>query len=309
MGKKRVIWASVLGGLAVGVLLMMGVNIADTYTSTNDSCMSCHYHEEADQLWKQSSHHLNGSGTVTNCAACHLPPKEEGLNRYYMIKFKMGAKDLWAKAVKDQDDIDWAAKRQVDYAPHIVYNASCVKCHEDLYPEGISDDGVSAHLYYDENAEKLGLNCVSCHLNAGHYIEGYTHQKLQGTVDTGPGEIYEAPAAVDHFESFTETVPGTNAAIRMIAVPGGEFLLGSPANEPRRHADERYAGEHLPGTPQGTLWRRLPPARHQAPAPAARSYAGSGTLGQREEPAGRQPALHAADPRGGDALQQGAHRC
>ena len=238
MAKKRVIWGAILGGLAVGVVLMMAVNVADTYTSTNDSCMSCHYHEEADRLWKQSSHHLNESGTVTDCAACHLPPKQEGLNRYYMIKLKMGAKDLWAKAVKDKEDIDWEAKRQVDYAPRIVYNASCVKCHEDLYPEGISDDGVSAHLYYDENAEKLQLNCVSCHLNAGHYIEGYTHQKLQGTVDTGPGEIYEAPAAIDRFETFTETVPGTNAAIRMVAIPGGEFLLGSPADEPRRRADE-----------------------------------------------------------------------
>ena len=238
MKKKRVIWIAVLGGLALGLALMLGLTYADTYTSTNDSCMRCHYHEEADRLWKQSSHYLNESGVVTDCASCHLPPKQEGPLNYYMIKARMGAKDMWAKAVKDKEDIDWASKRQVDYAPRIVYNASCVKCHESLYPEGISDDGTAAHLYYEENVDKLGLNCVSCHLNAGHYIEGYTHQKLQGTVDTGPGEIYEAAATVDRFESFTETVPGTNASIRMVAVPGGEFLLGSPADEPRRHADE-----------------------------------------------------------------------
>ena len=238
MKHKGIIWSIVLGVFVLGIVLAMTLVTVDTRSSTNESCTSCHYHEEADRLWKQSPHYLNGSGTVTDCAACHLPPKEAGINRYYMIKLRMGAKDIWAKTVKDKDQIDWAAKRTQDYAPRIVYNESCVKCHQNLYPEGISDDGIAAHLHYEENAEKLRLNCVSCHLNAGHYIPGYSHQKLQGTVDTGSGEIYEAPAAVTCFESFTETVPGTNAAIRMVAVPGGEFLLGSPRNEPRRHANE-----------------------------------------------------------------------
>ena len=238
MGNKRIIWGAVLGGLALGIVLTVALVSADTYTSTNDSCMRCHYHEEADQLWKQSPHYLNGSGVVTDCAACHLPPKEDGIARYYMVKIKMGAKDMWAKMTKDKDEIDWAAKRSVDHAERIVYNASCLKCHQNLFPEDISDDGIAAHLYYEENAEKLHLSCVSCHLNAGHYIEGYSHQKLKGKVDTGSGEIYEAPAAPERFETFTETVPGTNAAIRMVAVPGGEFLLGSPENEPRRRSDE-----------------------------------------------------------------------
>ena len=238
MGKKRIIWGAVLGGLAVGIISVVAFLAVDTYTSTNDSCMRCHYHEEADLLWKQSSHYLNGSGVVTDCAACHLPPKEDGIARYYMVKIKMGAKDMWAKMTKDKDEIDWAAKRSVDHAERIVYNASCLKCHQNLFPEGISDDGIAAHLYYEENAEKLHLSCVSCHLNAGHYIEGYSHKKLQGKVDTGSGEIYEAPATPERFESFTETVPGTNASIRMIAVPGGEFMLGSPEKEPRRRDDE-----------------------------------------------------------------------
>lgn len=238
MKVKGIIWSIVLGVFVLGIVLAMTLITVDTRTSSNDYCTSCHSHEEADRLWKQSPHYLNGSGTVTDCAACHLPPKDAGINRYYRIKLKMGAKDMWAKTFKDKDQIDWAAKRTQDYAPHIVYNESCLKCHQNLYPEGISDDGIAAHLHYEENAEKLQLNCVSCHLNAGHYIPGYTHQKLQGTMDTGSGEIYVAPATVTRFESFTETVPGTNAAIRMVAVPGGEFLLGSPRKEPRRNADE-----------------------------------------------------------------------
>ena len=238
MNKRGIIWSIVLGGFALAAVLVIAFAKVDTHTTTSDYCMSCHYHDEADRLWKQSPHYLSKTGVVTDCAACHLPPKEEGINRYYMIKLRMGAKDLWAKTVKDKEEIDWASKRQQDYATRIVYNESCVKCHQNLYPEGISDDGVAAHLHYEENVEKLGLNCVSCHLNAGHYIPGYTHQKLKGTVDTGPGEIYEAPTKVEQFQSFTETVPGTNASIHMVAIPGGEFLLGSPEDEPRRKPDE-----------------------------------------------------------------------
>ncbi len=67
---------------------------------------------------------------------------------------------------------------------------------------------------------------------------GYQHKRLEGKMSTGGDEIYGTIATVDRFESFTETVPGTSAAIRMIAVPGGEFILGSPEGEPFRNADE-----------------------------------------------------------------------
>ncbi len=235
--KKTVILFAILGGIVLGLCVFWSLSVAETHTSTNAYCMSCHYHEDADRLWKQSSHYLNGSGVVTDCAACHLPPKEAGVARYYMAKLRMGAKDIWAKATRDKDSFDWEAKRQVEHAEKIVYNESCIQCHQDLYPEGISDDGVAAHLYYDDHAE-LKLQCISCHLNAGHYIPGYTHKKLEGKMDTGTGEIYDSAADVTRFEDFTETVPGTNASIRMVAVPGGEFMLGSPENESGRRSDE-----------------------------------------------------------------------
>ena len=236
--KRTAIIAAVLGGLSLGVCFFLSVAAVDSKTSSNEYCLSCHYHEEADAMWKMSAHFQNGSGVITDCAACHLPPKENGAMRYYMTKAGMGVKDMWTKMTKDKDEIDWASKRDVDYAAGIVPNESCLKCHGNLFPEGISDDGIAAHLYYDENAKKLNLQCISCHLNAGHHIEGYTHKKLKGTVDTGGGEIYTEPAKVTSFANFTETVPGTNAAIPMIAVPGGEFLLGSPVGEQYRRDDE-----------------------------------------------------------------------
>lgn len=39
-------------------------------------------------------------------------------------------------------------------------------------------------------------------------------------------------------KSFTETIPGTDVKFEMIYVPGGEFLMGSPENEPGREPHE-----------------------------------------------------------------------
>ena len=236
--KGKVLLLAALLGLLLGISLMLVLGSLSVKTSTNEYCMSCHYHTQADADWKKSSHYLNSSGTATDCAACHLPPKEDGYLRHYMAKAKMGAKDYWAKMTKDAEQIDWSAKRELGHAGRIVYNSSCEKCHVNLFPEGISDDGITAHLYYDENSRKLDLQCISCHLNAGHDIPGYQHKKLEGKIETGGGEIYLEPAKVTSFENFTETVPNTTASIRMIAVPGGEFTLGSPDGEAYRGEDE-----------------------------------------------------------------------
>ena len=238
-GGKVKYWIIGLIGLLVGVLIMAMFDNTMNKTSTNDYCMSCHTHEQADLDWKKSPHYLSHSGVMTDCVACHLPPKEDGLMKYYVAKSRMGIKDIWTKMTKNPEEIDWEAKRELEHARKIVYNSSCERCHVNLYPEGISDDGITAHLHYEENAKKLGLDCISCHLNVGHYMPGYEHKRLEGTVfDTGEGEKYDSAAVVKSFEDFTETVPGTTAAIRMVAVPGGEFMMGSSPKEAFHKADE-----------------------------------------------------------------------
>ena len=232
--KKNYLLAG-LGGLVLGLSLMVAFNSFWVKSSSNDSCMSCHAHPESDASYKQSYHHMNSSGTKTDCAQCHLPPK--GTFKYAYTKARMGIKDVWAHLTKDTESIDWSRKGELEYAQNIVFNESCKECHINLYPEGITDQGITAHLYYDDNEQKLNLQCISCHLDAGHYNPNYKHESLKDVFKPS-GKIYESATEVTAFENFIETIPGTAASISMIAVPGGEFTIGSPEDEPFRDDNE-----------------------------------------------------------------------
>jgi len=235
-GKKKYHLVA-LGGIALGVALMIAFDWMWEATSTNEACMKCHFHEAADNAWAQSVHGKNNkSGVPTDCAACHLPPS--GTWKHFVAKTRIGMKDIFSYITKNKEDIDWEAKGELEHAQKIVYNESCKKCHVNLYPKGITDDGVKAHLYYEENEEKLGLQCISCHLDAGHFMKNYKHGKMEGKVEVSTGEKYTAAANVESFKNFTETVPGTDVAINMVAVKGGSFLMGSPKKEAFRNDDE-----------------------------------------------------------------------
>jgi len=233
--KKRFLLVG-LAGLAVGFSLMIALNSLWVKSSKNESCMMCHFHPESDASWKQSVHYNNGSGVMTDCVGCHLPPK--GSFDYFKAKMSTGMKDLWSYMTKKSEDIDWDSKGELEYAAKIVYNESCKACHINLFPSGLDDEGVTAHLYYEDNEEKLDLQCISCHLDVGHYNPNYQHAKMVGRPDAGSGVIYAEATPVTEFADFTETIPGTSASIRMVAVPGGSFAMGSPEKEPFRRADE-----------------------------------------------------------------------
>ena len=230
-----------LGGTCFGIVLVLAALYTSNVTSTNESCAACHVHPDAETSWKQSPHFANESGVQTDCAACHLPP--EGTAHYYWAKATTGLRDVWMYLTHDKEDFDWESKRTVEYAPSIVYNESCKKCHTYIFPQGITDDGVAAHLYYEENEEKLGLQCVSCHLDAGHFIAGYKHEKMTSAPVDTTGPVFTEPATVTSFSNFTETIPGTRASISMIAVPGGKFTMGSQKGDKFSRPDEYPAHE------------------------------------------------------------------
>ena len=230
-------WLIGLCGAVAGVVLtLIAVHYWDR-SSTNESCFVCHVHPKAEENWKLSSHYNNPSGTKTDCAACHLPPKNSFA--HFAAKTRMGVKDIWGYITKKSENIDWESKGELENAVKIVYNNSCKTCHVNLFPAGVSDDGISAHLYYEENEKKLGLQCISCHLDVGHYNPNYSHSKMVGVPRPKVrGDIYTEPAVVTAFANYKEQIPTTVIDIPMIAIPGGTFRMGSNKKDAYSQPDE-----------------------------------------------------------------------
>lgn len=234
---KKLIGSIFFVGLIIGVFFIYGGEKVLSYTSTDEYCVSCHIHPQADDAWKKSTHFYNKSGVKVHCVECHLPPK--GSFKYLAVKTKTGLKDLYGFYFKDSASFNWQAKRELEHAVKIVYNESCVKCHQTLFSKGLSAEGGTAHLYYEKNAEKLKLHCINCHQYIGHYNPNYKHQKMQGIpVASAARELFTAPATVTTFAKFTEQIPNTAISFNMVPVQGGTFKMGSEEAEPFRKKDE-----------------------------------------------------------------------
>ena len=232
-GKRGWLYLIVLGMMIAFVIAISGKKVMD-YTSTDEYCASCHVHPHAVDSWKLSTHSDNKSGVIVHCVECHLPPKGHG---YMMAKAKTGLKDLYGYYFKDSADYKWDEKKKVENAQKFVYEASCIKCHSNIFPVTLSREGEDGHLNYLTSKEKV--TCLNCHLNVGHYDPNAAHaHNLDFGNVAADAEIFELATKVTTFENFTEKVPGTSVSFEMVAVPGGTFELGSPKNEPFRKEDE-----------------------------------------------------------------------
>jgi len=234
--KRFLLWF--LPGFIIGILILAGFGKAVEATSTNEFCSSCHVHPQATSSWKQGVHYATQSGYHVSCTECHLPPEGEG---YLTEKTKTGLRDLWSYCTKDTSEFDWEAASSLERASRHVYNSTCTRCHENIFPAKLTREGSDAHLYYKMMTEKgEELQCISCHLNSGHYIKDYTHGSNKGFgFDTESSDtVYSASTPVTSFTSFTEQVPGSGITFRMIAIPGGRFAMGSPEAEYGRGEDE-----------------------------------------------------------------------
>ena len=102
--RTRILVISGIALILAGAAAMLLLNRVYIRTSSDDYCLSCHYHSEADDAWKQSTHYQNASGTVTSCSECHLPPAD-GSGRQLVAKTRMGIKDLVSYTFKKPEDI------------------------------------------------------------------------------------------------------------------------------------------------------------------------------------------------------------
>ena len=65
-----------------------------------------------------------------------------------------------------------------------------------------------------------------------------TELVTRGIVAAPPKGVRSVKADGGYMVPYVEKIPGTDVSFEMIPVPGGEFLMGSPANEAHRHKDE-----------------------------------------------------------------------
>ncbi|MFV0267796.1 MAG: SUMF1/EgtB/PvdO family nonheme iron enzyme [Draconibacterium sp.] len=231
--KRRHYLIFIAGGLSV-ILFLLLFNKTVEYTSTDEFCNSCHVHTHAEASWRLSVHNNTSSGVSVRCVDCHLPPEDQ--TAYYLTrKAYQGFHDLYVYLTKDTDEIDWAAKRSNEAAKRFVYEDGCVKCHTNLFPSTLSAQGGQQHLKYIREPEKN--SCLQCHHEMGHYRgenTGFAADEDNAT----PKEVFKELTVVTDFATFEEKIPGTDVSFKMKAVPGGQFKMGSPQDEPYRRKDE-----------------------------------------------------------------------
>jgi formylglycine-generating enzyme required for sulfatase activity len=233
-GKRALLWI-IIAGLIGGVAFMFAGKEVVHYTSTDEYCASCHVHPHAEQSWKLSKHYDNKSGIVVHCVECHLPPEGHGM---LLAKAKHGAKDVYGKFFKDSSEFNWPAKRKLEMAKKFVYVESCTKCHQNLFPKTLTVEGENAHLNF--LTSKTEVTCLNCHLDVGHFDPNnkHEHDKNFGMNAAQSTEIFTQATQITSFTSFTEKVPGTGLKFDMVAIPAGEFIMGSSKKEPFHKPDE-----------------------------------------------------------------------
>jgi formylglycine-generating enzyme required for sulfatase activity len=221
-------------GILVGFVILLGGKAGVDATSTDKFCdQACHAHPDATQTWIKSAHYTTKSGVVVHCIECHLPPA--GLD-FLTEKARLGAQDIYGKAFKNLSKIDWQSKQSLDQARTFTYDSACIRCHANLFSVGLSRKGVDGHLHYQRSKDKM--RCINCHQHAGHY-RGKKAEEVVEEADTEEQDLDKAfPAGPQGFTNYTETIPGSEVKVRMVAIPGGSFLMGSPESEPYRRPDE-----------------------------------------------------------------------
>jgi sulfatase modifying factor 1 len=232
--KKAFLWL-ICAGLVAGVIFVLAGNSVIHYTSSDVYCASCHVHPHAEQSWKLSKHYDNNAGIVIHCVECHLPPEGHGM---LFAKVKHGANDVYGKLFKDSSEFNWPAKRKLEAAKKFVYVESCLKCHQNLFPKTLTVDGENAHLSF--LTSKTEVSCLNCHLDVGHFDPNnkHEHDKNFGMTTSQSTVVFNESTPITEFKSFTEKIPGTSVTFDMVAIPGGQFPMGSPKNESHRKPDE-----------------------------------------------------------------------
>lgn len=167
--RKTTFAALIIGGI-VGILVALGAEEMDRYTSTDEFCTSCHltktYIAEAE-TYKTSVHQTTTSGVRPGCADCHIP---KGLVAATYTHVVNGISDIWGQTTHNYEDpAVWKAeKARLAYATRDWFrandSATCRNCHEQSSIKPKRKRGQRQHA----QALKSEMTCIDCHYNLVH---------------------------------------------------------------------------------------------------------------------------------------------
>jgi nitrate/TMAO reductase-like tetraheme cytochrome c subunit len=167
---SKVVSIGVIVGVIGGLVLALGAEEMDRFTSTDAFCTSCHAMQTyiADsEIYKTSAHQTTTSGVRPGCADCHIP---KGLVAATYTHVVNGISDIWGEISRDYDDPDvWnAEKARLAYAVRDWFrdndSVTCRECHEEASIKPVRQRGQQQH----KDARETNMTCIDCHYNLVH---------------------------------------------------------------------------------------------------------------------------------------------
>ncbi len=176
--KKCLSIATILIGIALGILLWGGFNWALELTNTEEFCISCHEMEENPYADLQDTvHYSNRTGVRATCPDCHVPKewvhkivrKIKASNELYH-KF-MGTIDTPEKFEEHRLEMamrEWKRMQDTD-------SRECRNCHNfgsmDLDKQDTrSADRHDPHVWEVLDGEDPSKTCIDCHKGIAHSL-------------------------------------------------------------------------------------------------------------------------------------------
>ena len=165
------VFALVVVGLVVGVVGVIGTQVAVAMTGSDEFCgNACHSHAKfVYPDHKQSVHYNNRTGVRAMCVDCHLPHTYPAK---LIAKTKAGVVDMLAEmrgTISTQEKFDkerWRLANLVWDEMKADNSANCRSCHDPAAwdDKKQSDDAKKGHKKF--NAGKA--TCIECHTGVAH---------------------------------------------------------------------------------------------------------------------------------------------
>lgn len=161
----------VAAGVLLGVVGVLGFDIAMHETSTEEFCVSCHELEEnALAEFKGTSHDSNGSGVAATCGDCHVP------NEFFPKVWRKirAAGEVYHHVLgtistpeKYDEHRMWMATKTWSYM-NAVDSRECRNCHrEDRWD--LAAQSEKAQEYHSGSLAR-GKTCIDCHKGLAHKL-------------------------------------------------------------------------------------------------------------------------------------------